>query len=433
MPHEEASPEARHRQSFDEVRRRNERWIAAFVVATAALFTVISVARMASGRSAIGFIALSISLAALAYYGFAWWQAGRRTPSVPETVFRTLVEVSVATAVTGADVLSRGPEALVYAPVLIYAMAIFVSVLRLRRGLPLVASGLASLQWLVLWATTTDAGIRASFTGVSTVSTIERVVIFTMCGVLAWRMGRSLEALTSRVAETVLEREQVRRAFGAYVAEPVVERVLSGDLTLDTERRNITVLFVDIRGFTTFSAGREPTEVLARLNQALEAFSVEVRRREGIVNKFLGDGLMALFGAPLDEPQHARSAAMCALSIARAARQLRDSGAYPELRIGVGVHCGEVVVGDIGGHGHREYTAIGDVVNVASRVEGMTKELGATVLVTRAVRDAMGEGFELSEPHSVRLRGRDIDIELYGLLEGPDDVSPALGSAVASG
>ncbi|RME26520.1 MAG: adenylate/guanylate cyclase domain-containing protein [Deltaproteobacteria bacterium] len=433
MSSRDGGPHLPDRRSFDEIRRRNERWIAAFVLGVAALFAIISLARLASGRAGIGAVALVVSLGALAFYAVAWWQAGRQAPRMSQALLRTAFEVSVPTAITAAGLAQRGPEALVYAPALIYPLAIFVSALRLRPGLPLVASALAGLEWLTLWWTTTTPESRARFTSLSLVSTLERVAVLSMCGVLAWRLGRSLEALTVRIADTVRQREQVRRAFGAYVAEPVVDRVLSGDLQLTTERRTITVLFVDIRGFTRFSASREPTEVLGRLNQALEAFSVEVDRHGGIVNKFLGDGLMALFGAPLDTPDHARNAARCALSIAAAARRLRDSGVYPELQVGVGIHCGEVVVGDIGGRGHREYTAIGDVVNVASRVEGMNRTLDTSVLVTRAVREAMGEGFALGGPHRVRLRGRDGELTLYDLRGGPDDAPPALGTTATGG
>ncbi len=224
------------------------------------------------------------------------------------------------------------------------------------------------------------------------------------------------------VARTTLERERVRRAFGAYVAEPVVEQVLAGNLAVATERRHVTVMFVDIRNFTRFSRARPPTEVLDRLNLALERFSREVHDRDGIVNKFLGDGLMALFGAPLDRPDHCHSAGQAALAIARAAEDLATSGVYPELRVGIGLHTGEVLVGDVGGDGHREYTAIGDVVNVASRVEDQCKRLGATVLATEAVCQHLGPDVHAREAGVVELRGRaDEPMRLSELLPEPQD------------
>jgi adenylate cyclase len=197
------------------------------------------------------------------------------------------------------------------------------------------------------------------------------------------------------------------------VAEPVVERVLSGELVLRTERRPISVLFVDIRGFTTFAQMNDPDTILEKLNLALDSFAVEVEKRGGIVNKFLGDGLMAIFGAPVVDEHHARNAYETGIAMVIAAQRLVQDGSYPELRIGVGVHCGEVVVGDIGGRGHREYTAIGDVVNVAARIEAMTKTLNVEMLVSEAVRssaqvDNIDQSFE-----GVTLRGRTVPVMLH--------------------
>lgn len=417
-------PLATEYRAFDEARRRNERWITGFVMVAAATMAVVGSVRVGEGNQLLGSVTQVAAGAILLYYGFAWWRAGHQVPSNLQLGLRTVIETSVATIVMVVQAPAGPTEVLLNAPVLIYVLAIFVSILRLRPALPLIAGVLAGVQWLITWAVFAPPE-AAAYDGLTTLGAVQRTVLLCLCGVLAYRIGRSLRVLTDRVAETVLEREQVRRAFGAYVAEPVVERVLSGDLKLDTERRVISVMFVDIRGFTSFSAGREPTEVLEHLNRALEAFSIEIRDRSGIVNKFLGDGLMALFGAPLNAPFHAREAAKAALAIADAAQSLADSGAYPDLRIGIGLHCGEVVVGDIGGRGHREYTAIGDVVNVASRVESMTKEVGATVLITEAVVNAIGDGFTLGQAQTVQLRGRERPIAVYTLDGGPaDDAAP---------
>ena len=214
--------------------------------------------------------------------------------------------------------------------------------------------------------------------------------------------------------EEAEERLRVRTAFGAYVAEQVVERVLAGDLTPRTERRNISVVFVDIRGFTRMSEGLDPEVLLSRLNMALEAFSEAVRDEGGIVNKYLGDGLMAIFGAPDLYTDHAARACRATLRCVEAARQLDGSG-FPGLAIGVGIHTGGVVVGDVGGTGHREYTAIGDVVNVASRVESANKELGTTALVTGATAEAAGDSFAFRELPPIAVRNRNEPVAVFSL------------------
>lgn len=310
------------------------------------------------------------------------------------------------------------PElALLNVAAVVYAIAIFLPVLRLHRPLAVFAGALATVEWLVSYRLLITPEL-ASHPALSMATALERGALLCFCGMLASRMAGTLYDLTERMASATLERERVRRAFGSYVAEPVVQRVLDGELHLATERREVSVLFVDIRDFTSFSTEHPPDEVFRKLNLALEAFTDQVGAHGGVVNKFLGDGLMALFGAPLEDPQHARRACQAALAIAAAAATLRDSGAYPELRIGVGLHCGEVVIGDVGGAEHREYTAIGDVVNVSSRVQEATRELGAEVLATGAFARSLGEGVALGRTFHTRLRDRGGEMVLHEVLAG---------------
>lgn len=409
------------KREFDLTRRQNERWIAAFLVLFAAVMGTVELGRALLGGPDYRLPIVPVAFAAVAYYCWAFVQAGRRTPSYAEYVLRTTLEVSVPTALICLAAVTSLELALLNVSVLVWAVAIFLTILRLHRSLPIYAGILAGTQWIVAYYALVTPSL-ATHPVLKPSTAWERVLLLVFCGLLASRISSSFTRLTSRVTDTSLERERVRRAFGAYVAEPVVERVLSGDLKLETERRAISVLFVDIRDFTHFSEGRDPAAVLTRLNTALEAFSLEVRERGGIVNKYLGDGLLALFGAPDAMPDHPRQAALTALAISRAAQRLRETGVYPELRVGIGLHSGEVVVGDVGGQGHREYTAIGDVVNVTSRVESMTKELGVPVLVTSALLDQVGDGFEVGHSYSVKLRGREEDVVLHELVDGPREL-----------
>lgn len=405
-------------RQLDLARRENERWIDTFAMLLAGAFCLLAVLRMFGRDPASGAAMLAISAGALLYYAHSWLRARSKAPPTWEVGLRTAVEVSLPTLLLWVQAARDPTQALLNTAVVLYQIGIFLGILRLRPLLPLLGGAVAASGWIAsYYALVTPEAL--SLAPLTHAAAWERVVLLLFCGALAWHVARSLERLTGKVSEATLDRERVRRAFGAYVAEPVVERVLRGDLKLSTERRVVTVLFVDIRGFTAFSEAHPPDAVLDQLNQALEAFSVEVRDRGGIVNKYLGDGLMALFGAPAEEPHHARQAAEAALAIARRAEELERSGVYPGLRIGVGVHSGEVVVGDIGGRGHREYTAIGDVVNVAARVESATKEVGSPVLITEAVREAMGAGFRCGEPVARALKGRDQAVQVIPLLSGP--------------
>lgn len=165
----------------------------------------------------------------------------------------------------------------------------------------------------------------------------------------------------------------------------VVERLLRMDGALLPSQREVTVLFSDLRDFTTLSEKREPAALLALLDEYFSAMSQVVKGHDGMVNKYLGDGMLAVWNAPNTTEDHADRALKAALDMERALAELNASfvaRGLPALRMGVGIHTGTVAAGMMGGVGQQEYAVIGDAVNLASRVEGLTKGAGVTILVT---------------------------------------------------
>jgi adenylate cyclase len=168
-------------------------------------------------------------------------------------------------------------------------------------------------------------------------------------------------------------------------------------------------------------------EVAARLNEYFEAMTAAVFTHRGMVNDFVGDGIVAFFGAPLADPDHALHAVLSAAEMDRALTALNarwGAAGVPQLRMGIGVHTGQVFVGNIGGAARMKYTVVGDPVNLTSRVEGLNKELGTTILVTEEARVAAGNGVEAKDRGIHAVKGRVQPVHVHELLsvstEGPD-------------
>jgi class 3 adenylate cyclase len=202
------------------------------------------------------------------------------------------------------------------------------------------------------------------------------------------------------------ERERLRAAFGSYVSPDVAERVMAEGELLEGEDVEVTVMFVDIRDFTSFAERSTARETVAYLNDFFGLVVPIVERHRGHPNKFIGDGLIGVFGAPERLRDHASRALEAACAIATAVEERYGD----RLRVGVGLNSGPVSVGSVGGGGRLEFTVIGDAVNVASRVEHLTRETGDTILLTEATRCLLDD----SGSHGLEARG---DVPLKGKTE----------------
>jgi class 3 adenylate cyclase len=225
----------------------------------------------------------------------------------------------------------------------------------------------------------------------------------------------------NEMAAALRDREMLKDALTRYVSRDVAESVLANrELpALRGERREITVLIADIRNFTALSETVTPEELVRFLNVFLGRMIEIIFAHRGTLDKFLGDGLLAIFGAPLDDPDHHKMAVRAGVAMLKEMESLRaewkgQTGA--ESRIGVAIHAGHAIVGNIGSEQRMEFTAIGDAVNVTARIETLNKEYGTDLLVSQAVVDAVGDACGVFRPVAeARLRGVQQPIELFTL------------------
>jgi class 3 adenylate cyclase len=212
------------------------------------------------------------------------------------------------------------------------------------------------------------------------------------------------------------ERAEILRVFGQHTAPEVVEALLQTGPALPSQRQRVCVMFLDIRGFTSFSEQRAPETVVDYLNTVFHHTIDLVNRHHGIIHQLLGDGFIALFGAPFSRGNDCQNGLNAALAIVESVQDLCTEKHLAPTKVGIGLHAGEVVAGLVGSNIHKEYKVTGDVVNLAARIEKMTKQYDAQVLVTEAVWDALDTTNLNAEPlGEVEVRGREESVRLYRL------------------
>lgn len=324
------------------------------------------------------------------------------------------IHASVVASLLSGSFFRRAPA---YLNILILALAWILVMLSSRRrspwkaffltaGLALVLSGFVYLAWLKGHYWINLAGplfmIAATYTG----NTVDSVV------------------------RTNLEKRRIRAMFSRYVSPAVVDSLMNqeNNVELGGSSKEVTILFSDIRSFTSYSEGRPAQEVVARLNEYFTAMTDIIFRNGGTLDKYLGDGLLAYFGAPLPLPDHAGQALTAAVEMLEKVEELNDTWqarGEVQMNIGIGIHSGMVVVGNIGSLKRMEYTIIGEDVNLASRLEGLNKELHQKLIFssgTYSLLKKLPAGWIAKSLGEVQVRGLSNRVPVYTLSSEPGQV-----------
>jgi adenylate cyclase len=217
------------------------------------------------------------------------------------------------------------------------------------------------------------------------------------------------------------EKKKVRGAFQYYLTASVVNEILKDPtkLKLGGDKKVLTVMFSDIRGFTSISEKLGPEELVHLLNEYLTAMTDMVFKYDGLLDKYIGDAIMAVFGAPLDQPDHALRACRTGIGMMSELRRLRERWAAegrPDINIGIGINTGDMVVGNMGSQMRFDYTVMGDSVNLASRLEGTNKEYGTNIIISEFTYESVKGDLFCRELDAVRVKGKELPVRIFELL-----------------
>jgi adenylate cyclase len=229
---------------------------------------------------------------------------------------------------------------------------------------------------------------------------------------------RERHRLRQRLEDAAAELQRLQNAFARFAPRTVVQGVVVRGRPTDAERREVTVLFADLVSFTALSEVLSPERLVEILNEYFVRMSRVIEEHRGHVSKFIGDGLMALFGALERNPWQANDAVHAALAMQRALAAYNEelvARGSPALRLAIGIHRGDAVAGVIGSHELLEFTVIGPTINLASRVERLTRVHGADILITGAVRAGLDPRFALAELPATRVRGVSEPVVTYAV------------------
>jgi adenylate cyclase len=298
-----------------------------------------------------------------------------------------------------------------------YYFFILLSTLRLKPWLSFFTGAVAAAEYLtlaVLFLTRGAAGEDIVLTALPL--HLWKACLYLLAGGAAAFLASQVRKQVANTLRSVEEEKHVRDVFGKHVSPQVVDQLLRQDIAPEGEVRHVCVLFLDIRDFTARSSRMRPEDVVSYLNTLFDFMIECINRHKGIVNKFLGDGFMAVFGAPVSNGRDSVNAVAAAREILERVDAMNAFGSMEPTRVGMGLHAGPVLAGNVGSALRKEYTIIGDTVNLASRIEGLNKQFGSRLLISEEVWREAGEDVANAEHLGpVAVKGKDQPVPVYRL------------------
>ncbi|MCA9540970.1 MAG: adenylate/guanylate cyclase domain-containing protein [Myxococcales bacterium] len=327
-------------------------------------------------------------------------------------------EILLPTVAVILDARVFGPTfALMGPPAVLFPLMILLSIFGLEWKVCVFSGAVTALVWMGLfsWFAPEIAAEYPDTLFAAPQQYFEKAILWFGMGVLCAVAAREWRRRAERSLRAARDRDRIRALFGRHVSPLVVDTLMDRAAPLTAESRHICVMFLDIRGFTAWSSAHSPATTVAYLNALFGPLATCIEQRGGIINKFLGDGFMAIFGAPLDDLEPEIHAAAAAIDCLATVERLVKEEAIAPTRIGIGLHAGPAVCGSIGSLTRQEYTAIGTTVNLAARIESLNKQYDSQILASRAVAARLpleNRGTDLGE---IAVRGHPEPIALFQL------------------
>ncbi len=351
-------------------------------------------------------------------YEAIWFKKSRRRYLI-FLYGNTFFETSIPSVVIIVFASLYNPATALISPVVFfYFLFIMLSIFDLDIKLSIFAGFVAALEYLILALFYHN---KFTFSGELAILNmfpiyVAKSLFLLMAGVVAGFVSLKIRKNILSSYRTIQERDNLERVFGQQVSKEIVDEFIRNNLKITSRKRKATIMFLDIRNFSNFCEGKTPEEINKYQNDVLSFMIDIVKQHRGIVNQILGDGFMATFGAPVEDPDHSLHAVKAAKEIIRQLNIKNKSGSIRQTNVGIGIHCGEVVTGNVGTEDRKQYSVTGNTVILASRLEQLNKKFNTSVIVSKDVIDNIKpEGAEFKSLGNVNVKGFASAVEVYRL------------------
>lgn len=301
----------------------------------------------------------------------------------------------------------------------IYFIILFLSALELDAHLSIFSGLIAAIEFTILSLILLDNSTTKNISPVLQFFPmyLGKALLFALSGFIAAMVTNQVKKILLRYFETREERNKIEHIFGQMVSKEIVEDILNNQTEIVSRSRFACIMFLDIRNFSLFAENKSPEEIIEYQNKVFAPLIEIVNKHKGIVTQIMGDGFMAIFGAPIEHENDCQLALNAAIEIHKVIREKNENGDIPITKIGIGLNAGEVVTGNVGAENRKQYSITGRAVIVAARLEQLNKEFNSELLISKAVFERINlDGLKPVRHFQVKIKGQSEPIEVYQII-----------------